>query len=230
MDLPPVDALTKMVLLGFGALIALAGLWLIFRPPGEGGKTIIHLLGLKFEAASAGILVFVVGIGVVTLSLFLHALPASNQATALSRVTGVERTPADPPQNGNQQGWLTQAEPQPISLDGTEVEGNNSTASANIIQVGTSVVGKISRDDPVDVFRIDTKDYAGATLYVTLTADNSAGLQVLQPTGKALYRQKVGYGGSLTFEGPVEFESYVARVAEGHGGPGSSYELLVTAR
>jgi len=237
--------MTKVVLLAFGGSVSLAGLWLIFRPPRSGEKTIIHLLGLKFEAASAGILVFVLGIGVIWLSVaapLQSAVAGGGEAptsgsgpqstTTVEDGGGATTTEGD--ENGSKGGGtgavLQPADPTDITFDGKEIEPNNSTGSANLMKVGASVVGEISPEDAVDVFRIDTSEYLGSTLYVTLTGDGSAGLLVQEPNGKSIFHELMGYGGSMTFQGPVKFRSYIARVGEGHGGPRSSYELLVTTQ
>lgn len=236
MDIAAVDATTKYFLLGFGAIVSLAGLWLIFRPPGEGGKTILHLFGLKFEAASAGILVFVVGIGVVTLSLFTPTLSAtevsgtqSAPATSAVSAGNTSPSPGAVPAEGGSAEVVRRSEPQPISLDGAEIEPNNSTGSANLVQVGASVVGRVSSEDRLDIYKIDTERHIGSMLFVTLNAARAAGLQVLEPTGKAIFGKKLN-GGSTTFEGPIEFGSYTVRIGEGYGGANSAYELIITVQ
>lgn len=55
------DSTKLAVIMAAGALFALAGLWLMIRPPAQGGSTSIELCGMKIQSASAGLLVFPVG-------------------------------------------------------------------------------------------------------------------------------------------------------------------------
>lgn len=226
MELNPVDSTKLVILMLFGAVSALAGLWLLLKPKGDGGATSIELFGLKFQSSSVGLLVFLVGAAFVAVPLFVaeqSAPPPAAQTGDTAKIRDPGKiTPADP----NTSGITATASPVDISKEGREIEPNNTAASANILPIGASVTGEVPKDD-ADAFRIDTQDRTGATLFVTLTGTNMD-LQVFRPTGQMVQKKSVGFRSSGTIELPIEDAYYIARITT--YGIHSTYELTVTAR
>ncbi|HET9069402.1 MAG TPA: hypothetical protein VFN28_12215, partial [Amaricoccus sp.] len=55
------DATKLFLLMALGAAFAAAGIYLLLRPSVRDGATRIELLGMKFNASSGGLLVFIIG-------------------------------------------------------------------------------------------------------------------------------------------------------------------------
>lgn len=233
-EFSPLDPMQVMVLMLAGGVFALAGLWLMFRPKTDGHNAKIELFGMKFESSSAGLLVFLIGSAFLASPLFVRTSDTSEGETPTGPVVTTDNgTGKDPDDStignvstdtrGNQPRLL---EVQPISVEGKEVEPNNTPASANRIPVGSSVTGFVTNTE-ADVFRIDTAGLSGSTLYVTLTGTN-LDLQISLPSGKMATTESVGVRSSATAEATVEHDFYYARVTT--YGVDAAYELTVTAQ
>lgn len=229
----------KLVMIGFGALIAVAGLWLIFRPPGDGSKTVLHILGLKFEAASAGTLVFIVGIGVFGVSLFAPVDPmvqtdvaSGQQATISGRsdrsaAGGSGPSDASPDQSSRASAAVTTIEADPaavatrearaLTVVGAEVEPNDNIAEANEIPVGSVISGLVT-DDTADWYTFTFPDDFVGTLSVNLTGD--ARLRIYDDLGKRVYQG--------SYASTVKYPRYYVSVTTNERR--ADYTLTVAAR
>jgi hypothetical protein len=115
-----------------GGGFALAGLWLMFRPKPEGGAAKLELFGAKFEASSAGLLVFLIGAGFLAAPLFVPERNTAAGAAGTAATTGPNRLVVP-----------TAAGELPVRkrAEAREVERNDSFDTANLLEVGASVAG-----------------------------------------------------------------------------------------
>jgi hypothetical protein len=72
MEFTALEPWKPIVLISAGWLFSLAGLWLIFKSKTDGQSIVIHVAGMKFEASSAGVLVFLIGTAFFATLLFLR--------------------------------------------------------------------------------------------------------------------------------------------------------------
>ncbi|MCR9088509.1 MAG: hypothetical protein NXH97_17395 [Rhodobacteraceae bacterium] len=218
MEIAPLDPTMKLALIGFGAVIAVAGLWLIFRPPGDGDKTVLHFLGLKFEATSAGTLVFIVGIGVFALSLF-----APVASSTVANMSGGEADPGAttrkaPPatldvnaaevQPASPAAVTSQAAAPPVWLEGAEAEPNDSLARANLIPVGATVSANVAKDND-DYYSVILPDEFEGEISIGVTGDVS--LFVYDDLGGKIWNSPGGVPNGR-FRKRADFPAYSIRV------------------
>jgi len=125
------------LMMGFGAICAFAGLAMMFRPTRAEGEPRLELLGMKFNASSGGVIVFLIG------AMFLAA-PA---------VVPERRTPAGSAAATTSSGRSSVASVEPAELpvrkraDGREQEPNDSFDTGNRMSVGGSAQGLVERGD-----------------------------------------------------------------------------------
>lgn len=145
------DATTLFISMGAGALFALSGLWLIFRPKAEAGTAKIDLLGVKFESSLAGVPVVLIG----------AALLAATLCTGFADGEGSD-DPAAPQTDGAQPKSAADAGVQtatprparvetdivrPIAAVGHDQEPNNTIVEANEIAVGSLIHGEVGEGE-----------------------------------------------------------------------------------
>ncbi len=65
------DGTKLLILMTAGGVFALAGLWLMFRPPVQGQAAHVELFGMKFQSSSAGLLVFLIGAVFLAVPVFV---------------------------------------------------------------------------------------------------------------------------------------------------------------
>ena len=133
------------VVMAFGALIAVAGLWLLFTK-NEAGANRLKILGQEFEISTPALLVFLVGSAIFVLPFFLPRLHETGG------------------------GWLVNS-PLKELLPGTfteEKEPNDSFASATPISLGKSVKGRIAVEDDRDIFVFRTLSNPQSVLTIHL--------------------------------------------------------------
>ncbi|HMQ95148.1 MAG TPA: hypothetical protein PKA33_12380 [Amaricoccus sp.] len=129
------DETKLLFLMGCGAVFALAGLWLMFRPKGRGSAK-LELFGLKFESSSAGLLVFLIGAGFIATPLVV-----------------AERQSSAGPDNGGR-GEIPGT---PVDLEHAgEKEPNNSPPRASEISLGVVYSARLDagRGDREDWYAI----------------------------------------------------------------------------
>ena len=110
MEIHGLSGAERLLLQTAGAVFAVAGLYLLWRPVPETGATQIDFLGFKLNAASGGLPVFLVGAAFLSAPMFvpLHdgnapeppsaSRPASPAARA-GRATAGAEIPEDEPRN-----------------------------------------------------------------------------------------------------------------------------------
>jgi len=72
MEFTALEPWKLIVLMAAGGIFSAAGLWLIFRPKTDGHSMVIHVAGMKLEASSAGVLVFLIGTAFFATPLFVQ--------------------------------------------------------------------------------------------------------------------------------------------------------------
>jgi hypothetical protein len=131
------------VVMAFGALIAVAGLWLLFTK-NESGANRLKILGQEFEISTPALVVFLVGSAIFVLPFFLPRLQ-NGVAISNSRFKQIfSRTFTE------------------------EKEPNDSFSSATPINLGTRVKGKIAVMDDRDIFVFRTSSTPQQTLRLYL--------------------------------------------------------------
>jgi hypothetical protein len=122
-----------LLLMSFGALCALAGLFLLFRPPKVEGETRLELLGMKFNAASGGVIVFLIGAAFLAAPIFVPERSAPGGGRAAGAAS---KSPYAPVASVAPDGL-----PVRQRAEGREVEPNDSFDAANRLEVGKSASG-----------------------------------------------------------------------------------------
>jgi hypothetical protein len=154
MQVVALDGTKLIVLMLAGGVFALAGLWLMFRPQPEGEAARIELFGLKFQASSAGLVVFLIGAVFLAVPVFVP------------EKIGPTR-PAAPPAPGSASNTGTALDQSlPRAADGSEIEPNDAISSANALVLGQAVGGALSPDE-LDWYLVDTAGSDGESLRVT---------------------------------------------------------------
>lgn len=145
MSLQPIEEHKLIALMVAGAFFALAGLYLLFRRPSESEAARVELLGVKFQASSAGLLVFIVGAALVSVPLVVPSAPSRQAAD-------VPSSAALSPQKVRTTG------PGAASDDGRrrqELEPNNAVESATPLSTGTFLATVAAEDEDWFVFNPD---------------------------------------------------------------------------
>src|SRR5262245_37531970 len=92
MQVVAMDGARLTVLMIAGGIFSVAGILLMFRAKQEGGPAWLELFGQKFEAASTGIVVFLVGAAFLATPMFV---------TEQSRTTAPPSADAPPSKGGS---------------------------------------------------------------------------------------------------------------------------------
>ena len=111
MDVVALDAAKLTALMVAGAAFALAGLWLMFKPQPAGEAAKIELFGLKFQASSAGLVVFLIGAVFLAMPIVVPEKPS-------------DRAP-EPPAGSPGEGEPAPELPLPRRAGAEELEGND---------------------------------------------------------------------------------------------------------
>ena len=131
------DETKLLTLMIAGGVFALAGLYLLVRPPKGDGETRIEIFGLKFNASSGGLLVFLVGVVMLASPVYVPERP-KNMA-GVPTASGVPATG----ETSAPQGDL----PLPRIADTKEVEPNDVISTANQIAIGHTIAGALKPGD-----------------------------------------------------------------------------------
>lgn len=179
MEFTALEPWKLMVLMAAGGIFSLAGLWLIFKPKADGHSMVIHVAGMKLEASSAGVLVFLIGTAFFATPLFVQETPDTSRSGL-----DVTRTPAAPSNNAAapDPGRVQTQDARPqgvptvprraITAVGTEIEPNDNIAEANEIEVGSVISGMVEEGGPDYYSFTFPEDYIG-TFAVNLSGDIS---------------------------------------------------------
>lgn len=131
MQIVALDGWKLLALMLAGGIFALAGLWLMFRPQPAGEANRFEFLGVKIQASSAGLLVFLIGAAFLTMPIFVPERTGSPGAVAAV-------------QAGASAGQAPVLVPPRQRATGREAEPNNEPETANQIQPGESVAGVVT--------------------------------------------------------------------------------------
>ena len=93
MGVVALDAMKLTAMMVSGGVFAIAGLWLMFRPQQAGEAAKAELFGLKFQASSAGLVVFVIGAAFLALPIIVPEKPQPLRAAVASGGAGREAAP-----------------------------------------------------------------------------------------------------------------------------------------
>jgi hypothetical protein len=164
------DGAKLLALMLAGAVFALAGLWLMFRPQPAGEAARIELFGMKLQASSAGLLVFLIGAVFLAVPILV---PERDAPRSVSPALGSASVPASseaPAGNVNPVGGLVPARQR---ATGVERELNDSPDTANQIDIGDSIAGVVSKSTE-DWFVMPVAATT-ATVYVRLRSVGNPG-------------------------------------------------------
>lgn len=153
------DQTEKYVLMASGAVFALAGIYMMIKPSMRDGETKIEFFGLKFNASSGGLLVFLVGSGF----LVGAALAPEKNLVSAERSGGTQaQAKFDTSETNSNTGETNRNKAilLPEKADTPEQEPNNSIHDANQISKGVFYKARIDqeRKDNQDWFIIPTSD------------------------------------------------------------------------
>lgn len=154
MQVVALDGTKLIVLMLAGGVFALAGLWLMFRPQPEGEAARVELFGLKFQASSAGLLVFLIGAAFLALPIFVPEKAGPQRPADPS-------APGSPPTAGTDPNL-----PLPRLADSAELDPNDTISSANALILGQTVSGALSAGD-LDWYVVATDGTDAESLRVT---------------------------------------------------------------
>jgi hypothetical protein len=162
MQIVALDGTKLIVLMLAGGAFALAGLWLMFRPQPAGEAARIELFGLKVQASSAGLLVFLIGAAFLAVPIFVPERDTSDPV----------ESPAPRPGGGpggtrSDDGAADRtAIPLPLGPDVEEQEPNDTIATANAFGLGQTVRATLPPDD-LDWFVFSTEDADVESIRIT---------------------------------------------------------------
>ncbi|WP_299846661.1 hypothetical protein [uncultured Roseovarius sp.] len=129
-------------IMALGAVFSLVGLWFIFRPPLVDGLTKIEIFGLKFNASSIGLVVFLVGAAFLTVPIFVPVRHEAAQNVPNPAPDEIQAETKEEPGTNSTGG--SAAPPRPTA-DGKEAEPNDSWEQANVIEVGGAISGIVTQ-------------------------------------------------------------------------------------
>lgn len=182
-----IDPITAKLLTATGVVSILAGLYFLMRPGTQAAK--IELLGLKFESSSAGILVFLVGVGMLAHPVFTDPEPPA--ATGGAVTLPLDQTVIAPGAPSAHAGVAIPLEARrAIFLDGAEQEPNDSIPQANVIPLGASVTGKVDQGES-DFFTVLMPEAFDGVIALNVTGDVS--MRVFDDLGATLSNSMTTY-------------------------------------
>lgn len=150
----------KFILMASGAMFALAGIYMMIRPSMQDGETKIEIFGLKFNASSGGLIVFLVGTSILIGAALGPENAKTNPKEALLTSAPGESNRVPERTNSDQQRALIL----PAVAQAKEKESNNTKHLANQITRGFYYRGNINWDE--DKEKNDFEDW-----YIALTSD-----------------------------------------------------------
>jgi hypothetical protein len=166
MQIVALDGTKLIVLMLAGGAFALAGLWLMFRPQPEGEAARIELFGLKVQASSAGLLVFLIGAAFLAVPIFVPERENADPGRALAPRSEVGSGAEGAGLGGEGQTAILL----PPGPDAEESEPNDTIQEANQIALGLFYSGSLApdRDDRRDWFVVDTAELQGQDIEVQI--------------------------------------------------------------
>jgi len=132
------DETMLWALMAAGMVFACTGLYLLLRPPKVDGETRIEAFGIKFNASSGGIVVFVVGAAFLAAPILVPKTPDAKNSSAPNQ-PGTTTVIQDP--------TPSLIPPRPIA-NGKEIEPNDNYDQATQIAAGESITGFFNEASP----------------------------------------------------------------------------------
>lgn len=168
----------RVAIMVFGAIIAIAGLILLFRGGGGESRNSIKAFGAEFDVSSSGVIVFLVGAGIFLAPMFLGGAPSPEpERVAAGSPPSPPRSTQGPersaPGSSATQVLRPAAEPPKpaVQEDVGEVEPNDGFASATPVELGSTIHGQLTRND-VDFFKFRTSSHYKHDVKLKLDMDN----------------------------------------------------------
>jgi hypothetical protein len=201
-----------------GGVFALAGLYLLIKPPATDGETKIKVFGLEFNASSGGLLVFLAGVVMIASPVFVPERPSDEDYGTIIL--------EDP--DGDGDGKRVLRRPKRIAIEGAEKEDNNTPASANVLPLGSVIEGNFESESDVDFYLVEIPDGLKGDIAFNLVykGRGNVRLHVLDPLNTLVGRDF----GNRTLSHVREIDQpfyYVSLIGEGNIAP---YQLSVAAR
>jgi hypothetical protein len=225
MQFVALDGTKLIVLMLAGGAFALAGLWLMFRPQPAGEAARIELFGLKFQASSAGLLVFLIGAAFLAVPIFVpeREIADPGRALALRSEVGSVAEGAGLGAEGQTAILL------PPGPDVEESEPNDTISTANALSLGQTVGGTLPPDD-LDWFVFSTEDADVESIRITFRnlGGGCPGYALIDAvenlvSGAQVCAFEISKSQTVLIEGP----RYFVRV--GSDSSRTSYELAISA-
>jgi hypothetical protein len=138
----------KLAIMIFGAVLAIAGLIMLFRG-GKESRNVIKAFGAEFELSSSGVVVFLVGAALFVAPFFIASDRIAQTASPAPKVGAKSDVPKLPD--------ATAAKTTP-KTETAEVEPNSAMNNATAIAMGSMVQGQLTRKD-VDWFSFRTSSH-----------------------------------------------------------------------
>ena len=140
----------KLAIMAFGALLAIAGLVMLFKG-GKESRNVIKAFGAEFELSSSGIVVFLVGAALFVAPFFIAQDRTVRTAPAVPDAGAKNGAPSAPA--------ASTAKPAPAAQTQTaEVEPNAAMSNATPVAIGSTIQGQLTRGD-VDWFSFRTSSH-----------------------------------------------------------------------
>ncbi len=219
MDVVALDTWKLTALMVAGATFALAGLWLMFRPQPAGEAAKVEMFGLKFQASSAGLVVFVIGAAFLAVQLVVP-----------ERVSRPEQDGDVAPASGATATGAT-AVVLPSEANAAESEPNNYLTEANQIARGVFYAGSIDRErkDPEDWYVLPAKGLEGQDAKIQVrsrSANDLCKVDVLDNKEQLLKNWRMPHEGASNYQSVFvgEAEYLLIRVYNDYNHP-CQYEL-----
>ena len=160
MQIAAIDGTRLTILMIAGGLFSVAGILLMFRAKQEGSPARLELFGQKFEAASTGIIVFLIGAAFLAAPMYVPERPRANAPRPAAQATSAKE-PVTSARAADPSGLL----PPPVDKD--EAEDNNTISAATILGIGETVRGAAKMGD-VDWYAVAVDQNVGRELRVVL--------------------------------------------------------------
>lgn len=135
--------LQQVIVMAFGALVAVGGLVLLFLR-NESGQNEITIAGQTIKLSTPGLAVLLVGCGIFVLPFFL---PTMGGGVFRIDTLGEDSSAKQDPQS---------ATIRPVAMGSQESEPNDRLTEANVIQFGSTALGVLRNDKDRDVYQFRT--------------------------------------------------------------------------
>jgi hypothetical protein len=136
--------------MAFGALLAIAGLVMLFKG-GKESRNVIKAFGAEFELSSSGIVVFLVGAALFVAPFFIAQDRTVRTAPPMPDAGVKNGAPSAPAASTVKPSPATQAQ-------SAEVEPNAAMSNATSVAIGSTIRGQLTRGD-VDWFSFRTSSH-----------------------------------------------------------------------